>query len=165
VLVADGEEIQEADLLLGATRAVTPWAERTRPTAPPAPTSRAASREEHGDGAHGEAPAAPAGHGFGAFHGLPDDATSGDSIGTASFADALVALPSFAQTGAPQPQPAAPASGTGSDHILPLDDMKRLAVERAFVRCGGNAERAASELGIGRATMYRLLKKYDIQTE
>jgi transcriptional regulator of acetoin/glycerol metabolism len=40
--------------------------------------------------------------------------------------------------------------------------MKRLAVERAFASCGGNAERAAAELGIGRATMYRLLKKYDI---
>ena len=170
VLVADGEEIQEADLLLGATRAVTPWAERTR-TPAPAPIV-ATPAEDHGDGAHGEAPYAPepapaqaGGRGFGAFHGLPDDATSGDSVGTASFADALVAMPSFAHPGFAAPQPDRPTPGTGPETIVPLDDMKRLAVERAFARCGGNAERAATELGIGRATMYRLLKKYDIQTE
>jgi len=46
-----------------------------------------------------------------------------------------------------------------------LDDLKRRAVERAFEVCEGNVERAASELGIGRATMYRLLKKYDISAE
>ena len=44
-------------------------------------------------------------------------------------------------------------------------DLERRAVERAYALCEGNVERAASELGIGRATMYRLLKKYDISTE
>ena len=43
---------------------------------------------------------------------------------------------------------------------LNLEELKRRAVEAAFERCERNAERAAAELGIGRATMYRLLKKY-----
>ena len=156
VLVADGDEIQEADLLLGATRAVKPWAERVR-----APARHAPADADHGDGAYGE-PATPAdpfatpGRGFADLDGLPE---TGDSAGSAHFADALIAVPSFAQ-------PAPPRPGTrASDPIVSLEDLKRAAVERAFATCGGNAERAASELGIGRATMYRLLKKYDLQAD
>ena len=46
--------------------------------------------------------------------------------------------------------------------IVSLDDLKRQAVERAYRLCDGNVDRAAVELGIGRATMYRLLKKFGI---
>ena len=53
------------------------------------------------------------------------------------------------------------ADGEASD-LLTLDEMKRQAVERAYRMCEENVDRAAFELGIGRATMYRLLKKYDI---
>ena len=161
VLVADGDEIQEADLLLGATRAVKPWAERVRAApavaATPAPAAESPSYEALAD------PFAPSGHGFESLQGFPEDVSSGDSAGAASFADALVAVPSFA--GSAAAQPATSAVGTRAPAIVPLEDMKRLAVERAFASCGGNAERAAAELGIGRATMYRLLKKYDIQSE
>lgn len=52
--------------------------------------------------------------------------------------------------------------GTGEQEILSLDDLKRQAVERAYKLCEGNVDRAAVELGIGRATMYRLLKKYEL---
>ncbi|MDX1429092.1 MAG: helix-turn-helix domain-containing protein, partial [Rhodothermales bacterium] len=52
--------------------------------------------------------------------------------------------------------------GTGEEEILSLDDLKRQAVERAYKLCEGNVDRAAVELGIGRATMYRLLKKYEL---
>ncbi len=48
------------------------------------------------------------------------------------------------------------------ERILPLEELKRQAVERAYRLCGGNVDKAAVELGIGRATMYRLLKKYQI---
>ncbi len=52
--------------------------------------------------------------------------------------------------------------GTGEDEILSLDELKRQAVVRAYKLCEGNVDRAAVELGIGRATMYRLLKKYEV---
>ncbi len=52
--------------------------------------------------------------------------------------------------------------GTGEEEILSLDDLKRQAIERAYKLCEGNVDRAAVELGIGRATMYRLLKKYHL---
>ena len=48
------------------------------------------------------------------------------------------------------------------DTIVSLDDLKRQAVERAYRLCEGNVDKAAVELGIGRATMYRLLKKFGI---
>ena len=173
VLIADGEEIQEADLLLGATRVVKPWAERVRPGQPSPAGASASYAAGHASIAvrPAEAPAPyPAYDALGAFGAASDEAPSGDSGGAAHFAEALVAVPSFADPAAAQPAP--PASGTGApsgpasvDDIVPLDDLKRLAVEQAFAACGGNAERAATELGIGRATMYRLLKKYDIGLE
>ncbi len=152
VLVSDGEEIQEADLLLGATRAVRPWAERVRPEAARPETARPEARPEAPEPA--SAPPDPyalatPGNGFSSFDGFPDEHASGDSAGAAHMAEAFVALPSFAPP----------------DAIVPLEDMKRRAVEQAFAACGGNAERAATELGIGRATMYRLLKKYDLQAD
>ena len=54
------------------------------------------------------------------------------------------------------------AASIADDEIVPLEDLKRQAVERAYTLCEGNVDRAAVELGIGRATMYRLLKKYDL---
>ncbi|MEE4351229.1 MAG: sigma 54-interacting transcriptional regulator, partial [Pacificimonas sp.] len=53
----------------------------------------------------------------------------------------------------------------GGDEIVSLDELKQRAVERAYELCEGNVDRAAVELGIGRATMYRLLKKYEINTD
>lgn len=54
--------------------------------------------------------------------------------------------------------------GQDEDDIVALEDLKRQAVERAYHICDGNVDKAAVELGIGRATMYRLLKKYDLMT-
>jgi DNA-binding NtrC family response regulator len=53
----------------------------------------------------------------------------------------------------------------GDEEIVPLEELKQRAVERAYEICEGNVDRAAVELGIGRATMYRLLKKYEINTD
>ncbi len=55
--------------------------------------------------------------------------------------------------------------GSDNDDILTLEDLKRQAVERAYSLCEGNVDKAAVELGIGRATMYRLLKKYGIKSD
>jgi DNA-binding NtrC family response regulator len=52
--------------------------------------------------------------------------------------------------------------GDSDDDIVSLEDLKRQAVERAYHICDSNVDKAAVELGIGRATMYRLLKKYKL---
>jgi len=46
--------------------------------------------------------------------------------------------------------------------IRSLEELKQRAVERAYRLCDQNVDRAAVELGIGRATMYRLLRKFDM---
>ena len=170
VLIADHDEIAEADLLLGTT-AISPWAERT--SAPPAGHA--------GDGHHAAAEAA-AGRAAPAPTGPPQAAasasgaaretpTSWDDLPPLATSDAAT---SDAMTSDAAASGAAVHSGTApagiaaldpDDDIVPLEDLKRLAVERAFKVCDGNVERASAELGIGRATMYRLLKKYDISTE
>ncbi len=55
--------------------------------------------------------------------------------------------------------------GDDNQAILSLDDLKRQAIERAYHLCDGNVDKAAVELGIGRATMYRFLKKYGIKED
>lgn len=55
--------------------------------------------------------------------------------------------------------------GRESEQILSLEDLKRQAIERAYHLCEGNVDKAAVELGIGRATMYRFLKKYGIKED
>ncbi|WP_103029730.1 sigma 54-interacting transcriptional regulator [Salinibacter altiplanensis] len=52
----------------------------------------------------------------------------------------------------------------GSDGTIPtIEEMKREAVERAYEACDHDVDHAAVELGIGRSTMYRLLKRYDLK--
>lgn len=53
-------------------------------------------------------------------------------------------------------------AGEETGGIVSLEDLKHRAVERAYRLCDGNVDRAAVELGIGRATMYRLLKRYEL---
>ncbi len=48
------------------------------------------------------------------------------------------------------------------DDIVPLEDLKRMALEHAYALCGGNVDRTALRLGVTRSTVYRLLKKYGI---
>ena len=57
------------------------------------------------------------------------------------------------------------ALGTDDEPILSIDELKRRAVERAYRLCDGDVDRAAVELDIGRSTMYRMLKRYDIRDE
>ena len=154
VLIADHDEITEADLLIGTT-AISPWAERMATTTPPL-----GDGQVHGDGHHVTVsePTPPASVDHPATSEAPRETpTSWDD------------LPPLATTGAAALQPGTAPAGIAAldpdDDIVPLEDLKRMAVERAFEVCDGNVERAASELGIGRATMYRLLKKYDISTE
>ena len=157
ILIADADEIVEADLLIGTT-AISPWAERSAPPAPPRGDGQAhvaGSRQV-------PVPAEPA--------PAPEPPSAPRETPT-SWDDLPPLAPAAASGGgavveAAQPSvPAGIAALDPDDDIVPLEDLKRMAVERAFAVCDGNVERAAGELGIGRATMYRLLKKYDISAE
>ena len=55
-----------------------------------------------------------------------------------------------------------PTGITRSGRIVALEDLKQQAIEQAYRLCEGNVDHAAVELGIGRATMYRMLKKYGL---
>ena len=59
--------------------------------------------------------------------------------------------------------------GTGermpqSDELLPLDELERRAILRALREAAGDKLAAARLLGIGKTTLYRKLKQYDVQS-
>jgi len=58
-----------------------------------------------------------------------------------------------------------PIDEDDSSEIVPLEEMKRNAVERAYDLCNGDVDRTAVELGIGRSTMYRMVDRYDLDQE
>jgi DNA-binding NtrC family response regulator len=45
-----------------------------------------------------------------------------------------------------------------------LEELERLTVQRVFEQVGGDKERAQKLLGISRATLYRKIKRYGIET-
>jgi DNA-binding NtrC family response regulator len=45
---------------------------------------------------------------------------------------------------------------------LNLDDMERSTIQRAIDKNGGNISKAAKELGLTRASLYRRLEKYGL---
>jgi transcriptional regulator of acetoin/glycerol metabolism len=53
------------------------------------------------------------------------------------------------------------------DEIGPgfLREAERAAIIRALRECGGNAELAATRLGIGKSTMYRKVVEHEITEE
>jgi len=66
-----------------------------------------------------------------------------------------------------RPSPLAPSSGptvenAASVPILPLAEVERMAITQALLSLHGNCGEAARLLGIGRTTLYRKLKEYDI---
>ncbi|MBO6574145.1 MAG: sigma-54-dependent Fis family transcriptional regulator [Rhodothermales bacterium] len=91
-----------------------------------------------------------------------------DRMSLAEAAETQFVTPDFDEDGVPAegdgPTVSGISLGADSDHIVSLEDLKRRAVERAYRLCDGNVDRAAVELGIGRATMYRLLKKYHMMS-
>jgi DNA-binding NtrC family response regulator len=55
------------------------------------------------------------------------------------------------------------AFSAGDDRIPTVEEIKEEAVRRAYDHFDQDVERAAVELGIGRSTMYRMLKRYEIK--
>lgn len=127
-LIAESDQVEEADLMLDLTPHVAPWGER------------------------GGSPSRNGSRGDGASSAPPERAF-------------VAAPPGVQQTPAEAKAVGEGVTSPSPNVIVPLEDIKRQAVENAFHACEGNAERAAGELGIGRATMYRLLKKYDLASE
>ena len=64
----------------------------------------------------------------------------------------------------PTTTPFSSASNTDSKRVIPFDQVEKQAIENAFQSTDQNVVRAARLLGISRATMYRKLKQYDIET-
>ncbi|PLX21364.1 MAG: sigma-54-dependent Fis family transcriptional regulator [Marinilabiliales bacterium] len=46
--------------------------------------------------------------------------------------------------------------------ILNVDELEKQAIIRAIAKCKENLTKAADELGMGRSTLYRKMKKYDL---
>ncbi|HLA63880.1 MAG TPA: sigma-54 dependent transcriptional regulator [Rhodothermales bacterium] len=150
VLISDHDVIAESDLLLDAPAAVAPWARRVRGLEPLAPAPMPA--------APAVMPAAVFAPAAGMAHDSVQPAQSGDGMGAPTAAAPVLAFAeSVALAAGPIPM--------ADDAIVPIEELKRRAVEKAYRVCDGNVDRAAAELGIGRATMYRLLKKYEIDAD
>jgi len=70
--------------------------------------------------------------------------------------------------------PADPASNAGMQGVkmapasvalcTDLEELERLTVQRVFEQVGGDKEQAQKLLGISRATLYRKIKRYGIET-
>ncbi|MGQ9557572.1 MAG: sigma-54-dependent Fis family transcriptional regulator [Desulfurispora sp.] len=63
-----------------------------------------------------------------------------------------------------------PAGGSAEEHgaIVPLEEMEKVAIQRALQRFGWHEEgkrQAAAALGISRATIYRKIEKYRLRPE
>lgn len=56
------------------------------------------------------------------------------------------------------PKSTAPASS----HSLKVEDVEKEAIQKAINRFDGNLSKASEELGIGRTTLYRKMKKYGL---
>jgi transcriptional regulator with PAS, ATPase and Fis domain len=55
-----------------------------------------------------------------------------------------------------------PSEKTQTSTTLNLDDMERNTIQRAIDKNGGNISKAAKELGLTRASLYRRLEKYGL---
>ena len=90
--------------------------------------------------------------------------SSGQST-SPSTPQAKTSAPFHEQTLEPSSHPADPIarihSQQSADDIVPLEDLKIMAVEHAYELCGGNINKASLKLGITRSTVYRLLRKRD----
>jgi len=75
-------------------------------------------------------------------------------------------LPKRVYLGLQRPQTGSPASGRMSLAQIVVEataEAEREAISRALLEAGGNREKAAESLGIGRQTLYRKLKLYGME--
>lgn len=55
-----------------------------------------------------------------------------------------------------------PRSGANPLEGLSLEEVERLLIQKALVRCGGNVRRAAEVVGLSRSALYRRLQRYGL---
>ncbi len=84
-------------------------------------------------------------------------AIDGDDLVVGATREARRAF-SLGMTGALAPRPASDLLGR-EDVLTGFERAERAAMVRALARAGGNASEAARQLGIGRATLYRRMKR------
>jgi two-component system response regulator HydG len=83
----------------------------------------------------------------------------GPSIGIASLPDEVARA--AVERAAPRPPP----SGDEAGAIVPLEELERRALRDALERLDWNVTEAALRLGIGRATIYRMLSRHGIRRD
>lgn len=62
----------------------------------------------------------------------------------------------------PFPGPTATGATTTDGRVSTMDELESKAIENAILQFRGNLTEAAKALGIGRATLYRKVKQYQI---
>ena len=55
-----------------------------------------------------------------------------------------------------------PSNNSGEQKVRTINELESLAIENAIHEFGGHLTEAAKALGIGRATLYRKVKQYNI---
>jgi two-component system response regulator HydG len=79
--------------------------------------------------------------------------TSSNEIQVADLPSAMTGANGHAQT-----------PGNGGSKIMPISELEKQAILNTIVQLNGDKLLAARLLGIGKTTLYRKLKEYDIQT-
>lgn len=62
----------------------------------------------------------------------------------------------------PFPTPTSTTTNVNGDRVATMDELESKAIENAILQFRGNLTEAAKALGIGRATLYRKVKQYQI---
>ena len=91
---------------------------------------------------------------------LPGGLPGADAARPAREPGAADRAPQPAEAAAAAPSPDAAGAGRGPGGSL--EQLERSAIQRALAATGGNMTRAAVQLKIGRATLYRKSKKYGL---
>jgi DNA-binding NtrC family response regulator len=95
--------------------------------------------------------------------------TEGDTLGLEDFPMLTLAAVPAAPTGDPPPAAGHARSAAAADppaalQTLSLEEAEQRAIAQALRECRGNMSQAALRLKIGRATLYRKVKKYGIES-
>jgi DNA-binding NtrC family response regulator len=78
-------------------------------------------------------------------------------------ADPFTQTPDPAKVAVASPSSPAVSPVTSPERDLRISALEKQALEDALARCGGNVSEAVKQLGIGRTTIYRMMKRHGIR--